>query len=369
MRFTLKIVSVLFLSLLMLSFAQASNTYIVTFSEVDFGMTAADYTNFSFAMTIDDLGNVISGPKQLHNINWTPGPEITAIAQHNSSTINLWIQFGEGNVRHGFITSSTLAASALTKLPLSFNDNTTNLQTTLTGKFLATVKSNFTAQAFGVTSEGAFTGKSWGLSPRTRRGNPFVGLSSDGLLAIGSAVASNSVQLYAQSLNPVTNLPSGTPKLIANKVSAISPDVTNVLSGNQRFVIYRDQQVGLTMVTTHGLWQTPSWALNSQRSAAPTLIPPEGRILLEQIDATTNAPLSPAKTLLADGFANMNVYDTLAIDPTGHFYVYGLFNGTGCDDLFFQALDATGSPSGSAKKLLTCNDFDGGFYGLDILKQ
>jgi hypothetical protein len=89
---------------------------------------------------------------------------------------------------------------------------------------------------------------------------------------------------------------------------------------------------------------------------------------LQAIDATINAPLAPAKTLLTDGFTGMNVYDTLAVDPAGHFYLYSLFNGS-CDDLYFQAFDATGSPSGTAKKLVDCNVEQGGVYGIDLLKQ
>src|SRR5262249_44266497 len=150
-----KIFSVLFLSLMLFGIAHGSNTYVVTFSVVDF---SSNYTNFSYVMQIDDLGNVTSPPKKIHNINWGPRPELTAVAQHNSSDVNVWINFVEGNVQHGNITTADLTSSKLTKLPIAFTGESFNFQTTSAGKFLASVKSNLTAQAYGVGANGLATG-------------------------------------------------------------------------------------------------------------------------------------------------------------------------------------------------------------------
>lgn len=346
---------------LALTGAAFGSSYWVSFTQVNFTGT---YSNYSYIMQIDNLGNVTMAPKLIHNNNWTIGPEITTLSNKSSRNLHVWIGFTGGNIMHTLIGKSLFSATTLKSIPIAFLIDS-SLQSPAAGGFLAAVAGTPAyAWAYGVDSNGAFTGDGWGLSPRTRRTNFFLGLSADGLMVIGSTIAGKSLQLYAQPLKP-NGLPDGDPAVAAQDGGNITPDVSNVVANNHRLVVFRSLQSSAVPIPGS------PWVFNY---GAPPDPAPTAPVSLQMIDATTGQRVGAVKSIVPDSLSFMFPFQSLAIDPMGHFILYGAVsegkgNSNLCDDLYYQALDATGNASGSPKKVLACTATTGGIYGIDLLQN
>lgn len=169
----------------------------------------------------------------------------------------------------------------------------------------------------------------------TFHGTQQLGVSSDGRTAFWAQHGTN---LMVQPLNEAGR-PNGPSILIASSFGGAgfigSADISGVLSGNKRFVVYN----------------------NASEDLGGTI---PDHLMLQKIDAVTFARIGKRITLYSPGLFDINPNQSVAIDPLGRFFVYIDRSG----QLRFQALNDQGKPRGSPVVLFP----SGANTGVDILE-
>lgn len=191
--------------------------------------------------------------------------------------------------------------------------------------------------AYGVGRNGLWNGTRW--RPVGSWFNDGGSLASDGRAAVAAAPLGAGQTLSFQRLNS-SGLPTGSPTVIGNPSFVQNSDISDALSGGRRFVIYDKHQN------------------------------PGGGIFLQRVDDATGAKLGTEKLVAAPWFFP-NTTQLFAIDPLGRFLIHV---DNSCDQwnedfLAYQALDATGNPSGSPRIIVPCGVTEQGMESVNILME
>jgi hypothetical protein len=303
-----------------------------------------------FMMQTDGVGNIIVSPKPVVPVN-AIGRQIggaLAIAKAGSDKIVLWINkgpkpYGPGFVRKAVVTNPDLRFLGIHKTGAQTSDvGWLSVTQKPAVNLLAVVtrsKEEHFLSAFGLTLQ-SLNGSHWLLSPPICQDfceGLFGGgtVSSDGRFAL---VASGR-KLFLQRLDGAGK-PLGDAELLNTMALArftpyyIGADVTGLLAQGVRFVVFG----------TH------------DQDAA--------RLYL-QVVTNLGKKVGDRIVLLGDRRADASHGSSVAVDPRGRFVLYAV-DGTHLGDnvLVFQALDATGHPSGQPRAI--AYDVSS---GIDILKE
>jgi hypothetical protein len=307
-----------------------------------------------FMMQIDGLGNIIVPPKPVVPVN-AIGRQIRgalAIAKAGSDKIVLWINKRPQSSKSGFVHKAVVTNPGLGFLGI----HKTGVQTSnvdwlsVTQKPAANIlavvtrsKEEHFLSAFGLTLQ-SLNGSHWLLSPPICQDfceRLFGGgtVSSDGRFALVASAR----RLFLQRLDGAGK-PLGDAELLNTMALAhntpyyTGADVTGPLAQSRRFVVFGTEAAG-----------------NDQDAA---------RLYL-QIVTNLGEKVGDRIVLLGDIHAYANQGSCVAVDPRGRFVLYAV-GGTHLGDqaLVFQALDATGHPSGQPRAIA----YDVS-WAIDILKE
>jgi hypothetical protein len=321
------------------------------------GVSSADFCCPIHLMQMDEFGNVIRQPKVIIPQGKLGEAQIsaTALALEGSETIGVWVARRNSRIIRALIDKKTLSLISI---------NPTNAKTTNPERIQVTQRKmdNFLTistraldgeviTAFGLRSNGTLNGTRWELSP-VYIGNQvqceFIsgcggGVSSDGKFAFFvTDPPSFRTNLVLQRLDS-RGRTMGNAVIAASQNIPIggigSIDVTNTLPDGRKFVVYVSKRTA------------------SSDNDGPDILS------LRYVNPKTGAPLGAP--ILLKTFTKSQTGQTVAVDPSGRFVVFTVAeSGNRQLLMFFQALDATGHPSGSWK-LLTENAFS----GIDILQD
>lgn len=317
------------------------------------------------------------------------GPTALALMDKDASQFYLYMVNGQGSIMRMIINKSTLTPSnavptILFKGPpdgaeFFLNDFRTLQATQHTSKdWLGSIFGPYDVQpgnnpdsvkgrcyAFDLDAKGKLTGTSNRITPRTADRDQECSISPDGLIAVTNVekhpegvVAccttfiyndnNNEEHIYAQVLNG-NHLPVDDPEIVGvSGPQTSSVDVSNLLSGNRRFVVYNTRSLD-TPDTSNG-----------------------DDLVLQVIDGTTAQKIAAPKTLQSDQEMTMGQWQTIAVDPDGRFVLFtkrplkstppgtddtlqGTLTQGNRDSLYYLKLDANGNASGSPKLLYSAD--------------
>lgn len=319
----------------------ANNTYWISYN----GRTDPDAENppccSKYLMKIDSLGNVLRPPvKVIHPLGSVFRPIFSAhtIANNGSRWINMWLpanrrlddlQFA---VFRAVIEKNSMRLASLSQTPFRMNDqfvieaskkkqnNFLLLSVTEHG-----ISNTFsTIKGFAISENGLALCSNWPLIAEDQNFSS-PGLSSDGRILFYTLRVQHTFtrdRLIFQSLGD-RGRPIGEPVVIDELRDLLPNEVTGILADSKRYLFF----AGGGANTDPNLW-------------------------LQLIDAKSLKKLGP-RIFIAPGRVRA------AADPLGQFVIYD-----GFPNLFFQALDVTGHPSGLPKLLSTGVEGD-----FDILKD
>lgn len=285
--------------------------------------------NQVYAMQIDEFGNVTQSPVSVAS-NGNGCSTKTALVD-NGGVVWLYYKNDINHLALVRLDKSTLA-------PISRVRFANVLETNVGGFLSATETPWFLAAGLPVeitkalpldTTNGKLKGKTWRLSPRTEGSLFNAGVAPDGgaVWAIASD-ATNHTTVYVQGLG-ANGKPDKRIEGYATREEFQSGDLTNVLSDNRRFLIYRR-------------FTGPFDDTNTT-----------SQLYLQPINASTLAK-DGGRTLIDNIIYNC-ITGSVAVEAQGRFVVYPRHDfSCGTDLLAFQALDANGNPSGSRIQLTTC---------------
>jgi hypothetical protein len=310
---------------------------------------ARDTSNVTtpYLMKIDASGNVVVGPKQILTAAKCPGqgcfPALTDDGDGNIVMMLARVP-GQANFARTVVNASTLQAGSVKNLGIVQSSITFpgSLQVTqhVSPKFI-TVKTNTQAmRAFPLTIDGLLAGSSWRANPRVKSGSMFqIGVAPDAGMSWGINLNTSNppAKIYAQPLNSKGRA-STDPVVVGTGQNLDAVDITNLLSGSRRFVVFSEEG-----------------------NFTGTRI-----IKLQVIDGVTGAkkggPNDIASTTIPNGIQN------LGLDPLGRFLVWEEFSSSCSRDIIkFQALTSNGDPTGSIKTLVGCSSNVGTAGFLDTL--
>jgi hypothetical protein len=296
-------------------------------------------------MSIDAVGNILVPARQVIPERRPPEYVGRGVAiSNNGNLLNLWfpgLEYQDGQFDHSLfraaIQKRTLKASAIHKTPIRVvNEKFLGVTQKPSNNFLAVQiieqpvsKDVERYIGYSLSEHGAVLPEApWTLSP-----DPATCAIRSAPYDCNMNVSSNGGVLLIRGVNPSKQLESkivlqrlgktGRPlakQVVSAKGRGLFPlDISNILPGNKRFLLY---------------WH--------------------GYLFLQPVDANTLANLGERIRL------NYTYSIIAAIDPQGRFVIYAKLPG-----LFFQALDAVGHPSGPPK-VLSGNVGQG---NIDILKD
>ena len=325
-------------------FAFATDQYWISFS----GLALEHYPGYpKYLMKIDALGNVVVPPRMvLGRILAGGGPLGTGSAiSSNGGLLNLWVAgLPQGayvqSLYSVVIRKDTLKVVSRHKTPVSVvNTDHFGVTNNPSNNFLAVQVLEPPFQnvvvrnvGYALSESGAvLPGVSWFFS------SPPTSFSSMNVSSAGKVLLfENPIQGHRARwvmLQPLgaNGRPVGSPVTIAKGQYIDALDISNTLPGNRRFVLYR------VLFGVHG---------GAFHHA----------LFLQVVDAKTLQNIGGRITV---AYNVGDPYQQAAIDPVGQFVLYG-------ELLRFQALDATGHPSGLPKSILPDQPAAG---GIDILKD
>lgn len=326
---------VLFLLLVCASFAYATDTFTISFGSSD----------AAYMMQIDEFGNVLTPPVAVQSV--VPGSSCnvkTAMADAGNF-IYLYTKDQPGNVTFTKIGKASLSpvSSKMLNLPVETNLGG-SISSTEEPWFIAPIRVPETLKAVEIDSKGKPDGISWRLSPRTEKSLFNAGVAADGgaVWAIASDETDHTTVLV-QGLKS-----NGRPDSRIEGYKTISEiqsgDLTNILPGNRRFLLFRKYEGDFNEFNT------------------------TSQFYLQPIDATTLAKKGSLKII--DNFPFNCFTGGIAVEAQGRFVVFTRHDFSTCDQdlIMYQALDANGNAAGPRIPLTTCADnlFLG---GLDIIQN
>jgi hypothetical protein len=291
-------------------------------------------TNDDYLMAINQFGDIVVQPKLIFNTHC----HSTSIASISGSKLVYFAN--DDDVFRGVVDKNTFAVSGPSVVLHSSDDSSLQITQGASTFFLSAETTDEVLRGFKLNSKGKPSGSTFRLSPRTDGGNDVGGVSADGRMAFSVDEDGPQDKIYLQPLK-VSGLPEGDPALAASADDINDVDVSNVLPGGNRFLLYRD---------------------NTAK-----------RLILRVVDATTGANKGGTIDL---GATDPDHEDQMvAIDPLGGFVLFS-DDVQPCDvsGLFFQALDATGHGSGKRKEIIGCGFINStgnihGQRGFDVLKD
>lgn len=277
--------------------------------------------NAQFLMQIDSTGKIVRAPKK---VSKDFGP---TISEAGPNTINLW-----GFNQRTIIDKKTLSVVKTVKTGIAYVNEVTQKaqQNFVTTPYLSNDSRTPTLQFFGVSPTGVPNlANTWVISSEgdcsLNYRCPSGAVSSDGKMIFWPLPRFFETGSPGTSIQLLTNSgrSNGAKKFFAAAGSGpvFNGVVSNVLPSGRVFAVYGQ--------------------------GFP------GQLFLQIIDAQTGNSIGDG-ILLAKGLNN----SSFAIDPLGQFVIYAR------KKVMFQALDATGHPSGAAKPLVS-----GSLTGIDILKD
>jgi hypothetical protein len=333
-----------FVALVILCGSASAKEYWISFTGLP---PISPYPTFAggpkYLMKIDELGNVLIAPKKVvRNSMGFVGPKYGATTLNSDSRyVHMWMPSSENSypekVFHAVISKKSLQLVALRKTR-AVTVNTEYLQVThrKSNNFLATQESLKPPQqetqwysGVPLTDRQSITGPQFMLYPTgvgclTVAYSCSLGVSPDGKIFffINGKINSSDVSglgLVLQQLDP-TGQPKARKVLIKGATGAA--DISNKMANNRRFAIYSSHHIlYLQILTADSLEFVGERIQISARGGSGT--------------------------------------QTVAIEPSGRFVIFVKRR-----NLFFQALDPLGHPSGSPKTVAT--DV---FTGVDIARD
>jgi len=325
-----------------------------------------------YLIEMDQFGNVLRGPTEVvsgEQFGKYPS-RVTAIANKDQSTLFLWVLSGYGEdalTAQGFpgfpihrvlVNKNSMTGSAVQTI--MFPKDAQYLQASQAGPlFLAAQKPYESAKGFFLTANGMYNGASVRLNPRVDEGAHQASVSADGRVCV-AVDDDGDDRIYYQRLATYSSSPPvrpiGAPVVVASRPGTLEAlDVTGPLAGGKRFVVYVEDE---PFDQEH---RGPS-----DRQEEPDDI--------TYLQVVTEAGQKLGKPIVVNIPSNRTTDpQSLAIDPDGTFVLLTL-NGDdyGCpykDLVVYQALDATGHPTGPLKQITSCDTMSGEALGIDILKQ
>jgi len=295
-------------------------------------------TDDCYLMAIDELGNQIVKPHVIFNDFHA---HATAVASISSTKLAYWANSAEGSneIHRGTVDKNSFAVSGVKDVLKDTDNNYLQVTQGAAKFFLALESGQSILKGFPLGSSGDPNGRSFRISPRTDGSNEEGGVSADGRVAFTNNSASPDDRIYLQALQ-ANGLPVNSP-VVMKAGDFDSVDVSGVLAGNVRYVVYKDVSAD--------------------------------ELKIQTIDATTLQKVGPERTL-ADMDPDHDDQMT-AIDPLGRFVIFS-DNVQSCDvsGILYQALDATGNASGKPKEIIGCGFIVStgdthGQRGFDLLKD
>lgn len=303
-------------------------------------------------MKIDALGNVLIPPTVVvrNSSQYTVRPDAgAALADNGMGGLNLWIPTRRGQLT-GYLYRAVIEKRSL-KL-LSFRQtgirtvNREHLQVTQSGPahFLATQTLHVNPErsfyvGYALSPDGRLLGGRWLLTPgQASCYDCGMGVNSGGRMFY-FAERQEGPSRHRVMLQPLdeSGHPKGSPYEVAKAERLYLQDVSGIIQSRWRYVLYAVD--------------------------APSELPGEP-LFLSVVDTRTHKTVGD-RIRVATGAGTIG--QNAAIDPLGRFIVYRPLRfgqHSSVDWLIFQALDATGHPSGEPKVIAT-----GVNAGIDILKD
>lgn len=268
-----------------------------------------------FLMEIDSTGKVIKAPVFMGNF----GP---AISRNGTDKINLWTF-----KKREEIDKKTLAVVKTVNTKIFGPNSVTDK---LQKNFAVTAGSQEPTLRFaGVSPTGTPNGATWKIDSGLRCdrfGCASGVVSSDGKMILWVEFSLLSPGgIFIQPLLD-TGRPNGSHKIVSND-SVSNGTLSNVLPDGKIFLILQESD----------------------------------ELVLQIVDAQTGQEIGDKILLRHANFG----FRPVGIDPLGHFVIYSYKNQQNVHFLSFQALDATGDPSGASKVLLRKVDA----YDIHLLKD
>lgn|SRR5262249_47444411 len=298
-------------------------------------------------MKIDASGNILVAPKQILGTDRCPGlgcfEALTDSGDGNIAMMLARVPF-QANFARTIVNKSTLKAGGIKTLNISQSPNTYpgSLQVTqhVSPKFMVIQTNTETTRAFQLTSDGLLAGSSWRANPRVKSGTMLqIGVSPDAAMSWGINLNSSNPpsKVYVQPLSS-NGRPLGDPAVSGSGQFVDSVDITNLLPGSKRFLVYSDENT----------------------------FPGPRSIKLQVIDGKTGAKIGGANEIATTPFATF--IQNLGMDPLGRFLVWDEFsNSCGRDIIKYQALSSNGDAVGSTKTLIGCSSNTGPVGFIDTL--
>lgn len=308
-----------------------------------------------YLIKIDVLGNIVVAPRKVIDNSPTyssPQGASTAISNKSSSQLNMWVP-GRLRIIKG-LYQSCLFRAVIDKQTLnvvSFRRTSAVTLDYTQAQVTQKVRDNFLVIAIGearpeddryeglrLSPIGALSGQQWRLTSngtQVRDGYAESAISSDGMVflfteTISSETGLDVIRLRFQRLG-VKGYPIGEVGVVPLRREISLLDVSNRIADNRRYILY----------------------------GVRGRFPGDNDLYLQVVNSKTAEKLgSPIRV---GNHSNSSPRGAI-IDPSGRFVIYAT---SVIGSLVYQALDATGHPSGFPQTVVT-SDVEG---GLDVLKD
>jgi hypothetical protein len=314
----------------------------------------------TYLMKIDSYGNTIQQKKRVIPSERVGGQGAAmALGFNNAGNIIIWTAVStRSDFRKGKIYKAIISRNELTLLFFhittqetsdAFRLQSTQKQNNNRVSYRKITKDGESLIGSDVNANGFFNKSQNALSADLSECEEFDPkwcpgtISSDGSAAAYTKPGKSHVltDLWYQRLNE-QGKKSGKPRLIAtlsnpypfgfNSGTIASLDISNILAGNKRFVVY-------------------AWAPRRPNDVIGD------KLFVEWIEASTGNPIGEPIRINASDFLTLGAAQNVAVDPFGKFVVFSvqqrsIFGPPPINNaLVFQALDALGHPSGASKIL------------------
>lgn len=317
----------------------AKDQYWLSFVSSAMNVRTLEESPAIYLMKIDIFGNVVIRPTRV--INRSTVNSGTAISHSGNGLINLWSsRLGDAQyfIIRTLIEKRTLRPLFIKKTLTSYSHSFIHVTQKGEEDFLVLQQLDLKEklirhEAFGLSVGGALLGKRWQLIRSLGDcGGCGNAVSADGAAYIYTDYIRGIVKDYRQVIFQHLNMdlkPSGKSKTLSTRGRVDAIDVSNIVAGGKRFILY----------------------VHNQSQVYDSLY-------LQAVRAWTGEPVGK-RILVArqTGFRRDAV-----IDPDGRFVVY--MRTDSLSGITYQALDVSGRPVGKPKLLV-----EAGGGGLDILKE